>query len=57
MRGLSEGAREVDGGGRLAVGNEGARNGDDREPGRFVELFDRVAQLPVLFGFERARRD
>ena len=50
--GLSERACEVDGGRRLAVGSDGARDRDDRELDRFAELFDRVAQLPVLFRLE-----
>ena len=53
--GLGERARQVDGRRRLAVGGVRARDRDDREIGRPVELFDHVAERPILLGFERRR--
>src|SRR5204862_1296106 len=55
--GLCARAREIDGGGRLAVTDRRAGDSDDRETGAGVKLFDHVSEGSILLGLERRRRD
>ena len=54
---LGERARKIDGGRRLAIRRRRAGDREDLQFGRLVELFDQVAKRPILFGFERGRRE
>src|SRR5262245_14660642 len=54
---LSQRAGQVDGCRALSVAHAGARDRYDAEVARLVELFDGVAEGPVLLGLEGGRGD